>query len=143
MAFCHRRATHVRRPAPPSIPLDRRRGREGPTRNHGRLYPSGSASRGARRHSGRRARTLGQAHLPRITGLASPIPNRRGWLAYLLVGEQIAAEGWPGLLAPSAARPVGKVLCLYRREHGFEGVVPKPPPSRVREPPPPPTGLVT
>jgi RES domain-containing protein len=76
-------------------------------------------------------------------GLQPPSPNRAGWRAYQLVGEQISAEGWPGLLAPSAARPVGKVLCLFRDEQHVSGATPSPPPREVREPPPPPPGLVT
>lgn len=76
-------------------------------------------------------------------GLRQPAPGRRSWLAYQLVGEQISAEGWPGLLAPSAARLTGKVLCLFRSKHGVSGASPCPPPRHVREPPPPPMGLVT
>jgi hypothetical protein len=52
-------------------------------------------------------------------------------------------EGWLGLLAQSAARPAGQILCLFRDQHGAPGAKPSPPPRRVREPPPPPTGLVT
>lgn len=74
-------------------------------------------------------------------GLEPPTPSRHGWGACQAVGEQISAEGWPGLLAPSAARPAGKILCLYRAQHGLSGAKPTPPPRQVREPPP--TGLVT
>lgn len=76
-------------------------------------------------------------------GLRPPTPGRREWRPYQLVGEEISAEGWPGLLTPSAARPAGKVLCLFRNQHGVDGAEPSPPPRQVREPPPPPTGLVT
>ena len=76
-------------------------------------------------------------------GLRPPAPDRHGWHAYQLIGEQISAEGWPGLLAPSAARPAGKILCLFRDQHGVGGAKPSPPPRLLREPPPPPTGLVT
>jgi RES domain-containing protein len=76
-------------------------------------------------------------------GLERPTPGRHSWLAYQRVGEQISAAGWAGLLAPSAARPTGAVLCLFRRERVMEGAEPIPPPRQVREPPPPPTGLVT
>jgi len=48
-----------------------------------------------------------------------------------------------GLLAPSAARPDGKVLCLFRDQHGVVGAEPLPPPRRIDEPPPPPVGLRT
>jgi len=76
-------------------------------------------------------------------GLRRPAPGRRGWHAYQLLGEQLAAEGWSGLLAHSAARPAGTVLCLFRSEDGVTGAEPIPPPRQVREPPPPPIGLVT
>jgi RES domain-containing protein len=36
--------------------------------------------------------------------LEPPAPGSDGWRAYQLVGEQISAERWLGLLAPSAAR---------------------------------------
>jgi RES domain-containing protein len=76
-------------------------------------------------------------------GLGPPTPGRHGWQAYQLVGERLSAEGWLGLLAPSAARPAGQILCPFRDEHGVTGARPSPPPREVREPPPPPTGLVT
>jgi RES domain-containing protein len=76
-------------------------------------------------------------------GLRPPAPGRRAWQAYQRVGEQLSKENWAGLLAPSAARPDGKVLCLFRDEHGVRGAKPLPPPRRIDEPPPPPTGLRT
>ena len=77
-------------------------------------------------------------------GLASPTPGRRDWSAYQRVGEQLAAAGWAGLLAPSSARVDGTVLCLFRRsEYSVDGVTAVPPPLRVSEPPPPPIGLRT
>jgi len=76
-------------------------------------------------------------------GLEPPSPSSAAWRAYQLVGEQISAGGWRGLLAPSAARPAGKILCLFRDEHGVGGAKANPPPRLIREPPPPPAGLVT
>lgn len=76
-------------------------------------------------------------------GLEAPSPDRRGWGAYQRVGEHLAKEGWIGLLAPSAARPNGKILCLFRDEHGVRNAEPLPPAKRIDEPPPPPTGLRT
>jgi RES domain-containing protein len=76
-------------------------------------------------------------------GLQRPAPDRRNWLAYQRLGEQISAAGWQGLLAQSAARPTGTILCLFRSERGLGDAEPIPPPRQVREPPPPPTGLVT
>jgi RES domain-containing protein len=76
-------------------------------------------------------------------GLSLPATARRGWHAYQQIGEQLANEGWLGLLAPSAARPHGRVLCLFRDHRGVHGARPIPPPRRIPEPPPPPTGLRT
>jgi RES domain-containing protein len=76
-------------------------------------------------------------------GLSPLTPDGASWPAYQRVGEQIATEGWRGLIAPSAARPSGKVLCLFRDAHGVRGAQPVPPPREVKEPPPPPTGLRT
>jgi RES domain-containing protein len=76
--------------------------------------------------------------------LAPPTPGRRDWSAYQRVGEKLADTGWAGLLAPSAARIEGTVLCLFRRsEYSVDGATAVSPPLRVSEPPPPPTGLRT
>jgi RES domain-containing protein len=77
-------------------------------------------------------------------GLPMPRPGRRRWTAFQAVGEALAAAGWAGLLAPSAARPEGRALCLFRgRDGAVRGARPVPPPRRVVEPPAPPTGMVT
>lgn len=76
-------------------------------------------------------------------GLALPTPGRYSWPSFQHLGERLWREGWPGLLAPSAARPTGRILCFFRDEHGVRGAEPLPPPRRVTEPPPPPTGLQT
>jgi len=76
-------------------------------------------------------------------GLTPPTPGRRVWHDYQRIGEQLSREHWKGLLAPSAARPEGKVLCLFRDERGVQGAKPIPPPRRIDEPPPPPIGLRT
>jgi RES domain-containing protein len=76
-------------------------------------------------------------------GLSMPPPGRRTWPAHQRVGEQLSQEGWAGLLAPSAACPDGKILCLFRDEHGVRGAKALSPSHRVGEPPPPPTGLRT
>jgi RES domain-containing protein len=75
--------------------------------------------------------------------LDPPAPHRRHWNHYQHVGEQLSKEGWAGLLTISAARPEGKVLCLFRDQHGVRGAKPLPPPSPIAEPPPPPVGLRT
>ena len=54
-------------------------------------------------------------------GLPMPRPGRRGWAAFQAAGAELAAAGSAGLLAPSAARPQGRALCLFR---GRDGGVP-------------------
>ncbi|HEY3946194.1 MAG TPA: RES family NAD+ phosphorylase [Solirubrobacteraceae bacterium] len=81
-------------------------------------------------------------HLSKV-GLLSPLPGNANWPVFQHVGEQLSREGWAGLLAPSAARPAGQVLCLFRREHDIHGATPVSPPCEITEPPPPPTGLRT
>jgi RES domain-containing protein len=78
-------------------------------------------------------------------GLDPPQPGRRNWPRYQATGEQLAREGAAGLIAPSAARPAGLVLCLFRRQPGAPppGVNQIGKPRLVRRPPPPPTGMTT
>lgn len=76
-------------------------------------------------------------------GLPPPSPGRESWPAYQKIGERLSAEGWTGLIAPSAARPSGRVLCLFRGEQGVPGATSLSLARRVSEPPPPPTGLHT
>jgi RES domain-containing protein len=76
-------------------------------------------------------------------GLVPPAPGARNWRDYQRVGEQLSRENWQGLLAPSAARPDGKVLCIFRGQQGIRGARPLPSPRHIREPPPPPVGLRT
>jgi RES domain-containing protein len=76
--------------------------------------------------------------------LKPPRPGRRGWAPYRQVGEMLADEGWPGLVAPSAARPAHLVLCLFRAAgETLAGARPVPPPTLIEEPPAPPTGMTT
>jgi len=75
-------------------------------------------------------------------GLAPPAPGRATWPAYQRVGESLWREDWHGLLAPSAARPRGRVLCLFVAGAAVPAR-PVPPPAVVTEPPAPPTGLRT
>jgi RES domain-containing protein len=75
--------------------------------------------------------------------LSPPPPGRGSWPGYQNIGEQLSKDGWTGLLAPSAARPDGNVLCLFRDQHSIVGAKPLPPPRHIDEPPPPPTGLRT
>jgi hypothetical protein len=75
-------------------------------------------------------------------GLAMPVPGRRNWPNYQAVGEAASREGWEGLVSVSAARPAGRVLCLFVDR----GRVPAKAVGRrrvVAEPPVPPTGMRT
>ena len=75
--------------------------------------------------------------------LSPPKPGHRSWPSFRQVGERLWEDGWPGLLAPSAARPEGSVLCLFRDAGGVQGATAIDAPRRVAEPPAPPTGLQT
>jgi hypothetical protein len=77
-------------------------------------------------------------------GLPVPQPGRGGWPVFQTVGEQLYADGYAGLLAPSAARPQSLVLCVFLATPAVPGtVVPHPPPERVDQPRAPPTGMRT
>jgi RES domain-containing protein len=76
-------------------------------------------------------------------GVSPPRPGRRSWPSFQRVGERLWRDGWQGLLAQSAARPEGRVLCLFRDSGGVRGAMPSQAPRRISEPPPPPTGLQT
>lgn len=76
-------------------------------------------------------------------GLPSLVPSRRQWPAFQAVGERLHADGWPALVAASAARPEGRTLCVFRTTRNLPGRTPLPPPTRVPEPPLVPTGLRT
>jgi RES domain-containing protein len=84
-----------------------------------------------------------EARLERV-GLGMPSPGRRTWPTFQAVGERLWAERWAGLIAPSAARPRGKVLCLFwdsgRR---ISGARPVGRGRLVEDPPAPPTGMTT
>jgi RES domain-containing protein len=79
----------------------------------------------------------------RNVGLEMPLPGRQTWRPYQAVGEQVWREGWPGLLSPSAARPEGRVLCLFVDDPGALPARPFGRPRVVSEPPVPPTGMRT
>lgn len=83
-----------------------------------------------------------QERLGRV-GLPVPTPGRKTWPAYQQVGEALWRDGWPGLLAPSAARPVGLVLCLFPNADTELPATPIAPPRTLAEPPIPPTGMRT
>ncbi len=86
--------------------------------------------------------------LPRVADVAGadlpPLaPTRRQWPQFQAVGEQLFADGWPALVSASAARPEGRVLCIFRATAKVVGAKPLPPPERVSDPPVVPTGLRT
>ncbi|MDQ3934234.1 MAG: RES domain-containing protein [Actinomycetota bacterium] len=70
-------------------------------------------------------------------------PTRRQWPAFQAVGERLHRAGWPALVATSAARPAGRVLCVFRTTRKVPGTTPIPPPTKVDEPPVVPRGLRT
>lgn len=77
-------------------------------------------------------------------GLEALRPDRSGWRPFQEIGERLFADGWRGLVAPSAARPEdGRALCLFRTEERIPGVEPIPPPIIYRRPPVPPRGMRT
>lgn len=75
-------------------------------------------------------------------GLTAPSPRASTWSAFQEIGETRWREGWRGLLAPSAARPRGRVLCLFADEwppHGCRPVRAQ----EILDVPVPPTGMTT
>lgn len=48
----------------------------------------------------------------KAVGLPRPRPDRGQWPAFQAVGEGLFAEGRPAIVAPSAARAGGSVLCV-------------------------------
>jgi RES domain-containing protein len=76
--------------------------------------------------------------------LPMPRPSHADWRPFQRVGEALHRAGWPALVAPSAARPSGLVLCVFRPgTHRPAGIEPIPPGERVDEPPAPPRGMTT
>lgn len=95
-----------------------------------------------------------QVDLPRVADLRSttalrahavdaPRPRSSDWSGFQRVGEALQAAGWPALVAPSAARPSGFVLCVFRTSDRPDGVEPVSPPERIDSPPVPPRGMTT
>ena len=83
-----------------------------------------------------RVADLSDARRLSAIGLPLPSPSRREWPTFQGVGEELWAEGWAGLAAPSAARrDAGTVLCLFREEEKIEGVRAIPPPRIYRRSP--------
>jgi hypothetical protein len=76
-------------------------------------------------------------------GLARPRAGRDDWPPFQRTGEALREAGWPALVAPSAARADGLVLCVFRSVAGPPGVEPCPPHEHVDEPLAPPRGMRT
>jgi len=86
---------------------------------------------------------LGDNERLAAVGLSAPRPSRRTWLAFQEVGEHLWRAGWAGVLAPSAARPTSRVVCVFD-----SGGWPPPGCAPIRSIeistiPPPPTGMTT
>jgi RES domain-containing protein len=89
--------------------------------------------------------TLADLRTPeRLTrvGLEPPLPRRRTWPAYQDVGDQLHADGWAGLVAPSAARPASLIVCLFCDQWPPAGAEPVAQ-ATVDDVPSPPTGMTT
>jgi hypothetical protein len=83
-----------------------------------------------------------RARLSRVD-LVPPPPSRTSWTNYQEVGDALFGDGWAGLVAQSAARPAGHVLCLFRTAATVDGAKAVPPPAVYRYPPSPPVGMTT
>lgn len=73
-------------------------------------------------------------------GLPIPKPSRRQWQAFQAVGEQLHAQGWAGVLYPSAALAAGRALCVFREHDEIEGVTTDKLQARYNALPPDPVG---
>jgi RES domain-containing protein len=80
---------------------------------------------------------LGRVDLP------LPEPDRRTWPPYQDIGDALFAEGCAAVIAPSAARPNGLVLCVFEQAGQLQGLTALDGPTLVAEPPPPPRGMRT
>jgi RES domain-containing protein len=78
-----------------------------------------------------------------LLDLSQPRPTRAEWLRFQAAGETLWREGNRGVLAPSAARPTGQILCIFRETDELTGATPVRPPTTYRRPPTPPTEMTT
>jgi hypothetical protein len=84
-----------------------------------------------------------EARLARL-GLPTRLrPSRTEWPTFQPVGEALFQSGFAALVCPSAARPEGLVLCVFRTDREMPGVTPVPPPARIDAPPVVPPGMTT
>ena len=75
-------------------------------------------------------------------GLGPPRPTRADWPPFQAGGERLAADH-SALIAPSAARPEGQVLCVFWPPRPPSRVEPAGRPQTVSAAPVPPRGLRT
>lgn len=83
-----------------------------------------------------------QKRLARV-GLPPMTPSRAQWPMFQPVGERLHSDGWPALISPSAARPEGLALCVFRTRREMPGTSPEPPPTTMTDPPIVPAGMRT
>lgn len=76
-------------------------------------------------------------------GITDLRPTRLQWPMTQRVGEAYFHDRCRGLVAPSAAHAVGRVIAIYRPLPVLSGLTPVPPPKRYDELPALPTGLRT
>lgn len=79
----------------------------------------------------------------RAVGLERPAPRRGDWPAFQQMGERLQEEGFTGLVAPSAARTEGRVLCVFRNTDAVAGIEVRGKRRLIAEPPVLPIGLGT
>jgi RES domain-containing protein len=85
---------------------------------------------------------LGSDERLAAVGLVAPQPSSLSWEPFQLVGEALWREGWRGLLAPSAARPNAKIVCVFAEEWPPSGCFPLGV-DEILDVPVPPTGMTT
>jgi hypothetical protein len=76
-------------------------------------------------------------------GLPDPRPDRAQCPAFQDASAQLAAEGFPGVLFRSSARPADLCVCVFGGEVGFPGVEATGSPERIIAAPVPPRGMRT
>ena len=81
----------------------------------------------------------------RLAGVGLPPlqPTRLQWPTFQPVGEQLHVDGWAALVSASAARPDGRVLCVFRTTREVAGARPLAPPTQVDVAPVVPPGMRT
>jgi hypothetical protein len=76
-------------------------------------------------------------------GLPRPDPRRAQHRQFQEAGHGLLAEGYAGVLAPSAARPESLILCVFRPARLVVGLEALPPPITYADMPTVPRGMKT